>query len=328
MKSKLKTIVRIARRMKVVFAESSDLSLVPRLTATWRVFTFELDLLRGKEVIVRNVHGRNMVLNIRRPGIAHELAIWGEREILETRVFNGVVKKGMTVVDLGANVGYYTLMASYLVGNEGMVYAIEPLPANYSSLSQNVKMNDLKNVETHQMAISNKDGMASFFLGAADNLGTLMDHTEYVGKTSEKIDVLTTTLDQFLASRGQIDFLRMDIEGSECEVFDGMGKTFKQQVPPRILFEVHPVGPTDPDPRFTSHFQNLVSMGYLLRFVISSGNPISASRFAELGYHPIQSVKSGHALYADIDPQDLVKVGARRPKITRALYLVHRSDTR
>jgi FkbM family methyltransferase len=328
LKSTLKAITRIARRIRVVFGESAHLDPLSRLTATWRTLTLEIDLLRGKEVILRKVHGRKMFLNIRRPGIAHELAIWGEREILETQVFKNVVEKGMTVVDLGANVGYYTLMAASLVGDVGKVYAIEPLPANYASLTENVKINALRNVETYQMAISSRKGKASFFLGAADNLGTLMDYTEYAGKTSENIEVQTTTLDDFLASRGPIDFLRMDIEGSECEVFDGMSKTFKQETPPRILFEVHPIGSTDPDPRFTPHFENLASMGYVPKFVISSSNPISAPRFAELGYQPNRQIASGHALYVGVKPEDLIKVGARRPKITRALYMVHRNDKR
>jgi FkbM family methyltransferase len=324
----IKALLRPIRKAKAVFNQPSHLGFIDRFGHSWRALTLQTDLLLGKDAIVRQVQGHKMLLNIQRPGISHELAIWGEREILETKIFKSVVKSGMVVVDLGANIGYYTLMASSLVKDHGKVYAIEPVPVNYSVLAKNVSLNRLENiVELHHIAISSRQGKSRFFLGEADNLGTLMDYIEH-GKISEFIDVQTTTLDQFMESRGAVDLIRMDLEGSELDVFEGMQRTFKQKIPPRLFFEVHPVGPIDPDPRYTPYFQHLVSMGYLPKFVVSSGNSISASSFAELGYHPNEKLSNGQALYEDVDPQDLIKVGARRPKITRALYLVHGSDSR
>jgi FkbM family methyltransferase len=321
-------LLRPIRKARAVFNQSSHLGFIERFAYSWRALTLQSNLLLGKDAIVRRVHGHKMLLNIQRPGISHELAIWGKREILETKIFKSVVKGGMVVVDLGANIGYYTLMAATLVKDIGKVYAIEPVPVNYNVLSKNVRLNRLENiVELHHIAISNRQGKARFFLGEADNLGTLMDYTEH-GKISEFIDVQTVTLDLFMERRGTVDLVRMDIEGSECDVFEGMERTFNQKIPPRLFFEVHPVGPIDPDPRYTPHFQHLVSLGYLPKFVVSSGNPISASAFADLGYHPIEKLSNGSALYADVKPEDLIKIGARRPKITRALYLVHRTDSR
>lgn len=329
LKKPIRKITEVGTQLGKVYKEAAHLGFTKRLTATWRALTLQIDLFKKKDLIMRKIRNNKMLLNVRRPGISQELAIWGEREILETRIFNSVVKKGMVVVDLGANIGYYSLMAASLVSKTGMVYAIEPLPYNFSLLVKNIEINGFYDrIESVQMAISNRNGKARFFLGKADNLGTLMDYSDLPGTLKDNIEVDTSTLDNFLSTRGNIDFLRMDIEGSECEVFEGMEKTLRQEIPPRIFFEVHPEGSIDPDPRFTPHFEQLISLGYLPRFLVSSTNPRSIPTFTNLGYRPVTQLKSGQALYENIKPEDIVTVGARRPKITRAIYLVHQKDKR
>ena len=99
-------------------------------------------------------------------------------------------------------------------------------------------------------------------------------------------------------------------------------------MPPRILFEIHPIGDIDPDPRLTPRVEALVARGYRPKYVVSSANPISLGKFAELGYTPTKVARSGHGLFEGLASEDLSKVAARRPKIVRALYMVHESDTR
>jgi hypothetical protein len=120
----------------------------------------------------------------------------------------------------------------------------------------------------------------------------------------------------------------MDVEGAERLVFDGMPKTLRQELPARIFFEVHPIGEIDPDPDLTARIESLLDHGYLPKWIISSSNPVSLSRFARLGYQPEEISRSGNALFNDIRVEDLTKVAARRPKITRAIVLVHQLDTR
>jgi hypothetical protein len=111
-------------------------------------------------------------------------------------------------------------------------------------------------------------------------------------------------------------------------VFDGMKNTFKQTIPPRILFEVHPEGNVDPDPRFTPYFEVLLNLGYLPKYVVSSQNPTALHRFAELGYTPILYSKEDQGLFQNLRPEHLIEIGARRRKITRSIYLIHESDKR
>lgn len=326
--NKLVSILNTLKRAWVAFIDNSDEPLSRRLQLFWNVILLKVESLKGKSLVKRRIHGYTMWLDLARPGIAFELAEKSSREELDTKIFSSTVQPGMTVVDLGANIGYYTLLAASRVGSQGKVFAIEPLPENYAMLTRNIQVNHLESiVEASNMAISNFEGSATFFLGEADNLGTLMDYSKINGADSDSIQVQTTTLDKFMDGC-KVDYLRMDIEGSECEVFDGMTGIFSQEIPPRILFEVHPEGRIDPDPRFTPHFEFLISRGYVPKYLVASRNPRSAQALVNLGYAPKAKAKNGHTLFEDINLDDLIKVGARRPKITRALYLVHKDDHR
>ncbi len=277
-----------------------------------------------REHIVRTIHGNRMLLPARGSGVTFDLAVLGNREELETEVFRREVSRGMTVVDLGANIGYYTLLSASLVGPEGKVYAIEPFPGNFQLLTRNVALNGFSDiVDCTRLAISDRQGTTEMFLGDADNLHTLVDLSPYKPTAGTTITVETQNLDGFLEGKRPADFLRMDIEGAECQVFDGMEKAFGQKRPPKILFEVHPIGDIDPDPRFTPRLERLRAIGYRPKYVVSSSNPLSLKRFRDLGYTPTRITERGHALFENVAAEHLIDVAARRPKITRAILLTN-----
>lgn len=309
--------------------DSKGYPLSRRLDIAWNALRLEWAYLRKKTLFARRVHGRIMNLNVRRAGVGYELAIWGDREELDTQVAKQGVLPGMNVVDVGANVGYYTMLMANQVGESGRINSFEPFPDNYEDLVRNVKLNKLEGkIETAQMAVSSSEGEAMFFVGEGDNLGSLYNLREARNPNPKQIAVKTTTMDQIAQRIGPVDFLRMDIEGAECLVFDGMQQVFKQAIPPRILFEVHPSGDVDPDPRFTPYFEKLLAVGYLPRYMISSANPHAMQRFKDLGYTALRSSRDGQSLFADIRPEHLVQLGARRPKVVRSIFLVHGNDTR
>ena len=183
MKKEFIVILGVIGGLWRIYAQAKPIGILGRMRVVWNALRLQIDQVRGRRVILRRIHGNRMLLGLKRAGIALELAIWGGREELKTRVFGGAIKKGMVVVDLGANIGYYTLLTATLVGPRGKVYAIEPLPVNFSTLTRNVELNNLTNtIETHQLAISDREGESRFFLGQADNLGTLMDYNKTLGK--------------------------------------------------------------------------------------------------------------------------------------------------
>ena len=289
----------------------------------WNVARLELSALLGREYVRRRVHGNRMDLRVRDRGVSRALAIFGSREVLETEIFRREVGEGMTVVDLGANVGYYTLLAASIVGPRGKVYAIEPVPENFEQLRRHVRLNGYEPiVETFELAISDTVGTTRMYLGLASNLHTLVDvDDEPAGAAKPTIEVQTTTLDRFLAAKRPVEFLRMDIEGGEVLVFDGMQELLKRSKRPQILFEVHPIGSIDPDPRYTPRLERLLAAGYHCRYAISSFHPTALGRYRSLGYEPVKVATSGQAIFEGIRDEHVLAIAARRPKITRALLL-------
>src|SRR3989344_4906353 len=82
-------------------------------------------------IFTRNVQGSRMQLHLDDEGISADLALDGVREPMSTKTVKEEVKHGYTVIEIGANIGYYALMESGLVGNRGRIYAIEPSPNNF-----------------------------------------------------------------------------------------------------------------------------------------------------------------------------------------------------
>lgn len=120
--------------------------------------------------------------------------IW---EAWETELFKKVVKEGMVLVDIGAHVGYYTLIGPRLVGNNGVVYGFEPDPGNYELLCKNINMNGSTNIIPVQKAVSNKCGKVRSWLCKVDSINHSLIRANVLRK-SGFIEVETVTLDAFL----------------------------------------------------------------------------------------------------------------------------------
>lgn len=129
--------------------------------------------------------------------------------------FVNVVKPGNVVYDLGANVGFYTLLASRRVGPRGRVLAFEPFPRNVTFLRRHLELNGVTNVELHPEAVSDADGTARFEEAGGPSMGRL--------GAGGGIVVTTVRLDSLLA-RGDTplpDVIKVDIEGAETQALEG-----------------------------------------------------------------------------------------------------------
>jgi FkbM family methyltransferase len=98
--------------------------------------------------------------------IGRVLAISGVWEPNVTAVFSGALAPGVVCLDIGAHIGYHTLLASKLVGSRGHVYAFEPSPESYRRLRANVDLNGLRNVTTAQLAVGEEERRAVLYMGA------------------------------------------------------------------------------------------------------------------------------------------------------------------
>lgn len=158
-----------------------------------------------------------------------------------TAVFRQLVGPGMKVVDVGAHVGYFTLLAASLVGATGKVYAFEPEPENYALLVKNVAVNGYRNVVCLREAVSHKAGNASLFLGKYSIEHSLSPPNAGHAPASAMV-VETTSLDDFFAREGwpPIHLIKMDIEGWEWPALEGMTELLRRSEQLKLVVEFTP----------------------------------------------------------------------------------------
>ncbi|MEM3136825.1 MAG: FkbM family methyltransferase [Candidatus Nitrosotenuis sp.] len=165
-----------------------------------------------------------------------------------------LVKPGMIVLDLGANVGYYTKILSTLVGHDGHVIAFEPHPKVFRILSKNVAA--LSNVTSVQLSVSDKNEKQTLydFLPWSGGSSLRYNNNERMwynkqfprivsGADYATYAVMTTTVDSWLAENNvnTVDFVKMDIEGAEFNALRGMIKTTRKNEKLIMVMELNPV---------------------------------------------------------------------------------------
>jgi FkbM family methyltransferase len=149
----------------------------------------------------------------------HGFTIYGNSEERNMSYLKKIVMPGQIVVDVGANIGIYSVVLAKWVGKQGHVFAFEPAPDNIKLLRKTIKLNQFDNITITQKAISNKPGIASFYLVDGISSHSLMDY----GKSIDKIDVEVETLDNFFQDYEKpIDFIKIDAEGYDFKVILGM----------------------------------------------------------------------------------------------------------
>jgi FkbM family methyltransferase len=165
----------------------------------------------------------------------------GVHEPGTTAVFRQLLQPGMGVVDVGAHVGYFSLLAAVLVGEAGRVYAFEPEPDNYALLVKNVEVNGYKNVTCLQRAVSQDTGSAQLFLRKY-SLEHSLSPPEAGNARAEGMAVKTTSLDEYFAGCGwpSIHLVKMDIEGWEWPALEGMTELLRRSERLKLVLEFTP----------------------------------------------------------------------------------------
>ena len=142
-------------------------------------------------------------------------------ERTETEWFLRSLRPGDVVVDVGANIGYYTLLAAQKVGESGKVFAFEPDPSNFSLLQDNVKLNGFSNVVLERKAVSDAPGVLRLYTSES-NTG---DHRIFNPEGEERSfeEVPAVTLDGYFEGREEsVDFVKIDTQGAEGKILAGM----------------------------------------------------------------------------------------------------------
>jgi len=190
-------------------------------------------VLRLSLGVVR-VKGNKIFLKKHTPGFLR-LLFFGVYEPFETNIFKKQIKKGNIVLDIGANIGYYTLIAAKLVGKDGKVFAFEPDPNNFLLLKKNVKLNNYQNVTLVNKAISDKSKNIKLYL-SKNNFG---DHRIYKSSENrESINIKCIRLDDYFKKINQrVDIIKMDIQGAEWAAIKGMQSLLRKNPNIKIIME-------------------------------------------------------------------------------------------
>jgi FkbM family methyltransferase len=198
--------------------------------------------------------------------------------------------------DIGANGGFFTVMAAKKVGSDGHVYAFEPSERERNILNENIKLNNLSNVTVINTAVGDKNKLVEFILAKDGALNSLFKnkHPTQIVDSSTHVEMIT--IDSFVASSNisDIKLIKIDVEGAEKMVFEGAMNTLLK-IRPKVIFEssdltFYPFGYSTKD-----LFELVVSSGMTInRFTESSSvgeiqifnyreeNPIRPGNFVAL----------------------------------------------
>ncbi len=163
-----------------------------------------------------------------------EQHVVGTNQAFETKTlerFAELIKPNYTVLDIGANIGMFSLLGSRLVGENGKVISFEPSRPTFDALNENLKLNNCSNVITEQLALGDTEG--SIFLGDVEN-----DAMNFIDKNQTSGEsVPLKMLDNYLKENKilKVDFIKIDIEGAEMLCFKGAIDMLKTHRPTIIM---------------------------------------------------------------------------------------------
>jgi FkbM family methyltransferase len=235
----------------------------------------------------------------------------------------------MRCLDLGANIGYYTLLFRSLVGPHGKVFAVEPDSRNIPFLEMNVHLNGwADNISVIKFAIGAFNSRSSFIQAPYSNLSKLGSPQN--GGESNFVEVIS--LNSLGDLIGNVDIIRMDIEGAELLVLSKSNLKYLSalRTGAKIFVEIHPKNYLEIDNgySFSQMVETLESAGFSKHSVISSGITFSQI-FRELNLKPVRRFnenKWSRFQFDNINTKDLIQLGSMVPKVVR--YVIFTKEPR
>ena len=246
-----------------------------------KLFTMPQYFFRPRQILRR----AKQAFSARPPEFGEVQLPWGDRITIRPRetigaliwyygVFDLVVTEAICrlldeaeiALDIGANIGQMTSLMRYQTGRKGRVISVEPHPELFADLTRLVGQPALTPnvapVETHQVALSDKEGEAFLDVGPnwEENRGLSKVVPEADGKTARTLRVRLTTLDKLLHGTEKVGLCKIDVEGHELNVFQGAARLLKERRLRDIVFEDFGKYPTDVHRMFLDHGFSLFSL--------------------------------------------------------------------
>lgn len=233
--------------------------------------------------ITRTIYGHKIIVDTTDLSLAPHILLDGYWERNVSTVLLKSVKRGMIVVDVGANIGYYTLLAATQVGPEGKVYAFEADPDLIHILNKNVEINGFKNrAKIIGKAVYNKSQTLTLHKltnhkGSSSLIGFSKEFVAEYDDTVTSIPIETISLDEFFGDT-KIDLIKIDAEGSEPYILNGMKNLCMNNRQLIIILEFAPAFLTGINIKPLDYLNTLQDMGFTLEYIDEFGNLIKVEK--------------------------------------------------
>ena len=295
-------------KFKNIFITLTKRGFLSMLVASYYHLVGTLMKILNKKFITKKIYNYKMLLDLYDKGISRTLLLFGKRELEHKKMLENIIKPEMTVLDIGANIGYYSLMMLELMGNKGKLIAVEPSPSNIEILRKNLLLNKYNDIEVHNAAISDENSTKKFFLSKMSNLNTL-NYTEKksLNLTGETINVKTLTVPQIMEGRN-LDLIRMDVEGHEVEVLNGLIPNIGvNNLYPSIIFETHRSRYNN-EHSMENTLKNLFAKNYKVSMLGSTSKEGTKKIEAKgyIGTESIQTDEYERVIFKNIKEQDAI----------------------
>jgi FkbM family methyltransferase len=228
-------------------------------------------------MLMRTVFGHKLYLDTRDQSVAHSLILDGYWEKHVTRAYLKLVKPGATVVEVGANVGYFTTLAAGRVGPSGRVYAFEANPDVAAMLRRSIGLNGQAGwCSVIEQAVCDQVGTVTFYCLRREQgnsslrgvgAGVDMENDVHI------IQAPATTLDAYFGeSPPRIDVMKIDAEGAEPLIFSGMRRLLEANPDITIVMEFAREMIQQVSGSASAFVQEVRSLGFSFQLVTESGS--------------------------------------------------------
>lgn len=204
----------------------------------------------------------------------------GDYETMELHLLEKLIRPGDVILDIGANIGLYSIYCAKATGAAGHVYCFEPEPVNFSFLKRNISLNKLSNITPSDTAVSSQEGEHTFYLNPL-NKGDHRLHGDEAHTST--ITVRTITIDGYLKGRTEkVDLIKMDIQGAEMQALLGMKEILSAAGGPCLLMEFWPYGLnlSGSDPKTLLGY--LESLGFHFYTIEEADNKLQPGNIADI----------------------------------------------
>lgn len=193
-----------------------------------------------------------------------------------TKIIKSELFRGATFLDIGANMGYYSILAAKIVGKNGKVYSFEPYQPNINLIFLNSRLNKVDNIFLYPFALADK--RAAFVVYTVDTNAGLLEYSGGLEDFSSRDIVYSATLDELLAGVDQIDIIKIDVEGFEYKALSGGINLLKKHNP--IIFSEFLPTSLKMASQITAekYLKFLIENNYSISIISESGNKINCEK--------------------------------------------------